>query len=102
MLDHALFQSVAEQLLTGSQIEVDGRAARVTRTGSLRLRTARFLAHGREYQAIEQNADKPSHWGKLARAGHKVVQFRELSSQKYVAVSVDGQIREYLSDRMSG
>lgn len=95
MLDHALFQSVAEQLLSRAQIEVDGRASRVTRTGSLRLRTARFLVHGREYQAIEQNADKPSHWGKLARDGHKVVQFRDLSSQKYVAVSVDGAIREY-------
>lgn len=98
MLDHAIFQSVAEQLLTGPQIIVDGRSTRVTRTGSLRLRTARFLAHGREYQAIEQNADKPSHWAKLARAGHKVVQFRDLGSQKYVAVSVDGQIREYLKD----
>ena len=98
MLDHAIFQSVAEQLLTGPQIIVDGRSTRVTRTGSLRLRTARFLVQGREYQAIEQNADKPSHWGKLARAGHKVVQFRDLSSQKYVAVSVGGKIREYLKD----
>jgi hypothetical protein len=98
MLDHALFQSVAEQLLTGPQIVADGRTWRVTRTGSLRLRTARFIAHGREYQAIEQNADKPSHWGKLARAGHKVVQFRDLSSQKYVAVAVDGQIREFHND----
>jgi hypothetical protein len=98
MLDHAIFQSVAEQLLTGPQIVIDGRASRVTRTGSLRLRTARFFAHGREYQAIEQNAEKPSHWGKLARAGHKVVQFRDLSSQKYVAVSVDGSIREYLTN----
>jgi hypothetical protein len=99
MLDHAIFQSVAEQLLTNPQIVVDGRTSPVTRIGSLRLRTARFLAQGREYQAIEQNADKPSHWGKLARAGHKVVQFRDLGSQKYVAVSVDGQIREYLNDR---
>jgi hypothetical protein len=98
MLDHPIFQSVAEQLLTGSQIVVDGRTTRVARTGSLRLRTARFVIQRREYQAIEQNADKPSHWGKLARAGHKVVQFRDLSSQKYVAVSVDGQIREYLNN----
>jgi hypothetical protein len=98
MLDHAIFQSVAEQLLTGPQIVIDGRASRVTRTGSLRLRTARFFAQGREYQAIEQNAEKPSHWGKLARTGHKVVQFRDLSSQKYVAVSVDGSIREYLTN----
>lgn len=98
MLDHTIFQSVAEQLLSGSHIVVDGRMSRVTRTGSLRLRTVRFFAHGREYQAIEQNADKPSHWGKLARAGHKVVQFRDLGSQKYIAVSVDGAIREYLTD----
>ena len=98
MLDHALFRSAAEQLLTSPQIVVEGRTSRVTRTGSLRLRTARFLVAGREYQAIEQNADKPSHWGKLARAGHSVVQFRDLSSQKYVAVSVDGDIREYLND----
>jgi hypothetical protein len=98
MLDHTIFQSVAEQLLTSTQIVVDGRASKVTRTGSLRLRTARFLAQGREYQAIEQNANKPSHWGKLAHAGHTVVQFRDLSSQKYVAVSVDGAIREYLND----
>lgn len=98
MLDHAIFQSAAEQLLTHPQIEVEGRISRVTRTGSLRLRTARFIVNGREYQAIEQNAEKPSHWGKLARAGHKVVQFRDLGSQKYVAVSVDGQIREYLND----
>jgi hypothetical protein len=98
MLDHAIFQSVAEQLLTGPQIVIDGRGSRVTRTGSLRLRTARFFAQGREYQAIEQNAEKPSHWGKLARTGHKVVQFRDLSSQKYVAVSVDGSIREYLTN----
>jgi len=98
MLDHAIFQSVAEQLLTRLQIEVEGRTSRVTRTGSLRLRTARLIANGREYQAIEQNADKPSHWGKLARAGHKVVQFRDLGSQKYVAVSVDGAIREYVNN----
>lgn len=98
MLDHSIFQSVADQLLTSLQIVVDGRTTHVTRTGSLRLRTARFVVQGREYQAIEQNADKPSHWGKLARAGHKVVQFRDLSSQKYVAVSVDGRIREYLNN----
>jgi hypothetical protein len=50
---------------------------------------------GREYQAIEQNPEKPSRWGKLAHAGHRVVQFRDLLTQKYVAVSVDGEVREY-------
>lgn len=98
MLDHEAFKSVAEQLLTSAQVVIDGRSSRVTRTGSLRLRTTRFIIAGHEYQAIEQNASKPSHWGKLAHAGHRVVQFRDLNSQKYVAVSVDGDIREYLNN----
>jgi len=50
---------------------------------------------GREYQAIKQNAEKPSRWGKLAREGHRVVQFRDLQTGKYVAVAVDGEVREY-------
>jgi hypothetical protein len=45
--------------------------------------------------AIEQNPEKPSRWGKLAREGHRVVQFRDLATQKYVAVVVDGEVREY-------
>jgi hypothetical protein len=95
MLDHALLLSVAEQLMSGTQIEVNGRKFRVTRTGSQRLRTARFLLDGKEYQAIQQNPEKASRWGKLARDGQRVVQFRDLVSQKYVAVAVDQKIQEY-------
>jgi hypothetical protein len=74
---------------------VEGRAFRVTRTGALRLRTVRFEMGGRGYQAIEQNAEKPSRWGKLARDGHRVVQFRDVGSGRYVAVVVDGKVIEY-------
>lgn len=95
MLKHETLTSVSDQLLNANQVTVENRTTRVTRTGSQRLRTTRFLMDGREYQAIEQNPEKPSNWGKLARAGHKVVQFRDLSSQKYVAVTVDGHVREY-------
>jgi hypothetical protein len=90
-----LLKSVAEQLMTGRQITIDGRSTPVTRTGQRRLRTARFLMDGKEYQAIEQNDEKPSQWGKLARAGHRVVQFRDLTTQKYAAVVVDDKVREY-------
>jgi hypothetical protein len=34
-----------------------------------RLRTLAFTMDGREYQAIEQNAEKPSRWGQLAERG---------------------------------
>jgi hypothetical protein len=47
------------------------------------------------YQAIEQNPDKPSRWGKLAREGHRVVQFRDSLTQKYVAVAVDEEVKDY-------
>jgi hypothetical protein len=95
MLDHAVFQSVAEQMMSGLDVTVEGRTYRVTRTGSRRFRTVRFMTGGREYQAIEQNPEKPSRWGKLARSGRSVVQFRDLQTHKYVAVAVDGEVREY-------
>jgi hypothetical protein len=95
MLDHALFQSVAEQLMNATEVTVEGRTFRVVRTGSRRFRTVRFMTGVREYQAIEQNPEKPSRWGQLAREGRRVVQFRDLQTHKYVAVAVDGEVREY-------
>jgi hypothetical protein len=95
MLDHAVLRSVAEQMIGRGEVVVEGWAFPVTRTGSRRFRTVRFVVAGREYQAIEQNPEKPSRWGKLAREGHWVVQFRDLQTQKYVAVAVDGEVTEY-------
>ena len=79
----------------GREVSVEGRSSRVSRTGAQRLRTVRFLMGGTEYQAIEQNPEKPSRWGKLAREGRKVVQVRDLGMQKYVAAVVDGKVTEY-------
>jgi hypothetical protein len=95
MLHATALQAAAEQLMSGSEVVVEGRSFRVTRTGSRRFRTVRFVVGGLEYQAIEQNPEKPSRWGQLARQGHRVVQFRDLQTHKYVAVSVDGELREY-------
>ncbi|MGH9495028.1 MAG: hypothetical protein ACRD3B_08535 [Candidatus Sulfotelmatobacter sp.] len=95
MLDHAVLSLVAEQMMSGMEVSIEGRAYKVTRTGSSRFRTVRFAISGSEYQAIEQNAEKPSRWGQLAREGHRVVQVRELASGKYVAVVVDGKVTEY-------
>jgi len=79
----------------GPEVSVEGRIFRVSRTGSQRLRTVRFLMSGREYQAIEQNPEKPSRWGTLAREGRRVVQVRDLAAKKYVAAVVDGKVTEY-------
>jgi hypothetical protein len=116
MLDHAVLTAVAEQMMAESQpvaafsgnpattvgqpssaeVVIGGRSWRVGLTGARRLRTVRFEMGGREYQAIEQNPEKASHWAKLAREGHRVVQIRDLATQKYVAAVVDGKVREYL------
>jgi hypothetical protein len=95
MLGHEALLLAAEQLMSGKEVAVEGRISPVTRTGVQRLRTVRFVMNGKEYQAIEQNAEKPSRWGKLAREGHRVVQFRDVASGKYVAVVVDEKVTEY-------
>jgi hypothetical protein len=50
---------------------------------------------GRQYAAIEQNPGKPSRWGELARSGHQVVQFKDVQTNRFVAVAVDGEAKEY-------
>jgi hypothetical protein len=67
-MDNALLQSVAKQLLNSTKIDLEGKISRVTRTSSQRLRTVTFEMDGRHYEAIEQNATKPSRWGQLARS----------------------------------
>jgi hypothetical protein len=95
MLDRELLRSIATKLLSSTAFEVKGQNIRVHRTSSQRLRNARFTMNGREYEAIEQNPEKPSRWGKLAREGHQVVQFRDVAGSRYVGVAVDGEVKEY-------
>jgi hypothetical protein len=87
--------SVAAQLMNGEEVLLEDQKIRVKRVGSGRLRMVQFRMNGRAFEAIEQNREKPSRWGKLAREKHQVVQFRDVETHKYVAVSVDGEVREY-------
>ncbi len=87
--------SVAAQLLNGEEVVLEGQKIAVRRVGVGRLRMVQFKLNGRVFEAIEQNREKPSRWGKLAREKHQVVQFRDVETHKYVAVSVDGEVQEY-------
>ena len=53
-----------------------------------------FTLEGREYAAIEQKPDKLSRWGQLARSGHEAVQFKDVQTNRFVAVAVDGEVKE--------
>ena len=94
-IDADVLKSIAVQLMTGLAVELPGQKVRVGKTSRQRLKTARFQMSGREFEAIEQNPEKPSRWGKLAAEGHQVVQFRDVRSGKYVAASLDGKVRVY-------
>jgi hypothetical protein len=95
VLDRELLKSVAAQMMSGNAVVLSEVRLPVKRTGARRFRTVQFEIDGRRYQAIEQNRERPSRWGQLAREGHRVVQFRDLESNKYVAVAVDEEIMEY-------
>jgi hypothetical protein len=94
-MDEATMKAVAEQLMTAGLVKVAGQTVRVSKTSRHRLKAARFTIDGRDYEAIEQNPEKPSRWGKLAAHGHRVVQFRDVGSNKYVGVAVDGKVTKY-------
>jgi hypothetical protein len=90
-----VLQSVAVQLMNEDVVALGDEKLRVKRVGSGRLRMVQFRLNGRMFEAIEQNREKPSRWGRLAREKHQVVQFRDLATHQYVAVAVDGEITQY-------
>jgi len=92
---HKHLSSIAAQLMNGKEVIFRDQKVKVERVGSGRLRTVRVVINGRALQAIEQNSNKPSHWGKLARKGHQVVQFQDVITKTYMAVVVDGEVKEY-------
>jgi hypothetical protein len=95
-----IFSSVAKQLMSADEVvtrdeKIGDQKFRVQRVGRARLKMVQFQLNGRTFEAIEQNPEKPSRWGQLAREKHQVVQFRDVDSHQYVAVSVDGKARQY-------
>ena len=72
MLDTALLASIAQQMMGGNTVDVNGKHVPVSRTSRHQLRTLAFTMYGREYQAIEQNAEKPSRWGNWRGRGMRL------------------------------
>ena len=95
MLDTALLASIAQQMMSSNTVDLNGTHVAVRRKSRHRFRTLAFTMDGREYQAIEQNAEKPSRWGQLAKSGHQVVQFKDVGTNRFVAVAVDGEVTVY-------
>jgi hypothetical protein len=73
LMVHVWKQSLAEGL---SEIEINGRNYRVTRTRSQGLRIVSFLYQDQIIDGIEQNPLTTSRWAKLAQDGKRIMQFR--------------------------
>jgi hypothetical protein len=95
MLDTELLSSIAQQMISGSSVEVNGKRIPVRRTSANCFRTLAFEMDGGEYQAIEQNPEKPSRWGQLAGDRHQVVQIEDAETNRFVAVAVAGKVKVY-------
>lgn len=76
-MDISLLSSIAKQLISADEVEIEGARLRVRRTNKQGLKTVTFTMGGREYAAIQQNPEKPRQWGQLALSGHRVVQFKD-------------------------
>ena len=102
MLDTSLLSSIARQMMNTDQVVLESKPVPVRRTSKQGLRTVTFTMEGRRYAAIEQNPGKPSRWGQLARSGHQVVQFKDVQTNRFVAVAVDGEAKEYGGGKSRG
>ena len=102
MPDTSLLGSVATQMMGGDEVELQGMRLPFRRTSKQRLRTVTFTMEGRQYAAIEQNPHKPSRWGELARSGNQADQLKDVQSNRFVAVAVDGEAKEYGGGKRRG
>ncbi len=73
---HKHLSSIAAQLMNGKEVVFEDQRLKVERVGSGRLRTVRVTINDRALQAIEQNRDKPSHWGNWHAKGIRWCSFR--------------------------
>ncbi len=83
-------QSLVDESIS---VEIDGKNFPVRSTAKRKLKQVDFVFEGREIRGLEQNPDTKSRWAKMAREGKKVMQF--LEDGRYVAVVVDGKVRNY-------
>jgi hypothetical protein len=93
-LEQVLVDVWRQTLVDGAKyIEIGDEKYPVRETSRRRLKQVDFRFEGHELRGLEQNPDTKSRWAKMAREGKKVMQF--LDNGRYVAVVVDGKMKNY-------
>ncbi len=91
-----LLVEIARQVFEGANTVVTSAGSfRVQRTSRQGLRRVEFAIEGQRLIGIEQNPATRSRWAELARAGHQVMQFKDVETNRYVANVVDGRVTFY-------
>jgi hypothetical protein len=76
-----------------TEAEVDGVRRPIGRTRTQGLRMVSFSFRDHAIEGIEQNPEKPSRWGALAREGKRIMQFS--CRGRYFANVCDGSLLAY-------
>lgn len=93
-LEEALVKVWREALVEGAaKVELGGQTFAVRDTPQKHLRQVDFVFEGEALRGLEQNPKTESRWARLAREGHKVMQF--LSAGRYVGNVADGKVTFY-------
>ena len=88
MADHTGVISIAWQMMGGDKIAIEGGRFPVQGTSVQSLRTVLIRMERRQYAPTEQKPEKRSRWSQIIRQGHQVVQFKDVQSNRFVAVAV--------------
>lgn len=83
-------QVLAEQL---PEVRLGAQNVGVTRSRNQRLRVVSFTFGEHKIDGVEQNPEKPSRWGQLAREGKRILQFS--SRSRYFANVCEGALTRY-------
>lgn len=84
-IDTALFSEIAQRVISSPK----------AKTSILSLGKELFQSAGRTIIALQQNPNSGSRWAALVRENKAVVQFKDTQTNKYIAVAVDGVIKQY-------
>jgi hypothetical protein len=89
-----VLMSVARQAFPGAKrVETPEGLAPAGTTLSKGLLRVMVSLEGRPVVDIEQDLNTGSKWAKLARAGNKVMPFRDAETGRYIANVVDGKVQ---------
>lgn len=75
------------------EVELRGLKCSVTKTRGRGLRTVSFASGDQVIDGVEQNPEKDSRWGKLAREGSRIMQFS--CRRRFFANVCDGHLLRY-------